>query len=140
MNTVSFPILASNFPCFAINSSRSSGDDPAISIPIKFSPKDVVTLKNLTSDNPYTFNLSSDTEIKSLSCLSFSGISALMNALAPPRRSRPVLILVKAISSIDMSSMISFVKRFIISISLVWIVSFCVSFSARLFSWASAVA
>ena len=52
MNTVSFPILASNFPCFAISSSRSSGDEPAISIPIRFSPDDVATLKNLTSDKP----------------------------------------------------------------------------------------
>lgn len=52
MNTVSFPIFASKCPCFAISSSRSSGDEPAISIPIKLSPDEVATLKNFTSDNP----------------------------------------------------------------------------------------
>ena len=54
--------------------------------------------------------------------------------------SSPVLILVDAISLIDMSLIISFVNKFIISISLVWIIIFCVSFSARLFNGASAVA
>ena len=52
MKTVSFPIFASKCPCFAIRSSRSSGEVPAISIPIRFSPEDVETLKNFTSDNP----------------------------------------------------------------------------------------
>lgn len=51
-NTVSFPIFASKCPCFAISSSRSSGLEPAISIPIRFSPEDVWTLKNLTSESP----------------------------------------------------------------------------------------
>ncbi len=52
MKTVSFPIFASKCPCFAISSSRSSGLDPAISIPIRFSSEDVRTLKNLTSESP----------------------------------------------------------------------------------------
>jgi len=104
--TVSFPIFASKCPCFAIRSSKSSGEEPAISIPIRLSPEDVFTLKNLTSERPYTLSRCSETAIRSSSCASSSGTSALINARAPPRRSSPVFIFVEDIFSSAIDSIV----------------------------------
>ena len=63
--------------------------------------------------------------MRSFNSFAESSFSAVTNALAPPERSRPVLILVFSISPTEISGALS--MKSINSLSIVVIVSFCYS-------------
>ena len=101
VKTVSFPILASNFPCDAIKSSTSSLVAPATSTMTKLFPERSDAFLIGTSDRPYALRRFSITCINVVNSASVNFSSGSRITLVPPSRSRPFLMFELTILSID---------------------------------------
>ena len=100
IKTVWFPILASNFPCLEIKSTKSVLVAPATSTNMKWFPVKSDTGRTLISDKPNSSNLFLVMSTKSLTSPEESFLSSAWTiALEPPAKSKPVLMFVLGISA-----------------------------------------